>query len=202
MTLSRRSLLKLAGLPPLARIIGVQIAHAEDRQFRHALTLFDDVKYGPDFKHFDYVNPQAPKGGRVRFGLLGSFDNLNPYTFKGETAVAVQNDALLTTSLDEPSTEYGLVAGTVWHPEDRSMVVYRLRPESRFHDGRPITVADAIWSMEALRQSHPFYNSYYKNIAKAEQTARATVVFGEHADDADDGQRPLSLTCVQMAVAA
>ncbi|MCA3575314.1 MAG: ABC transporter substrate-binding protein, partial [Aestuariivirga sp.] len=120
MTISRRTLLKLAGLAPAAKLFGIQIAHAEDRQFRHALTLFQDVKYPPDFKHFDYVNPAAPKGGRVRFGLVGSFDNLNPYTFKGESGGAVQNDALLVSALDEPSTEYGLVASCVWHPEDRS----------------------------------------------------------------------------------
>ena len=84
MPITRRTLLKLAGLAPAAKIVGVQIAHAEDRAFRHALTLFEDVKYPPDFKHFDYVNPAAPKGGRVRFGIVGSFDNLNPYTFKGE----------------------------------------------------------------------------------------------------------------------
>ena len=84
MTLSRRSLLKLAGLSPLAKIAGIQLANAEDRDFRHALTLFSDIKYGPDFKHFDYVNPDAPKMGRVRFGIVGSFDNLNPYTFKGD----------------------------------------------------------------------------------------------------------------------
>lgn len=62
---------------PAVKLVGIQIAAAEDRQFRHALTLFDDIKYGPDFKHFDYVNPQAPKGGRVRFGVVGSFDSLN-----------------------------------------------------------------------------------------------------------------------------
>ena len=68
------------------------------------------------------------------------------------------NDALLVSSLDEPSTEYGLVASAVWHPEDRSMVVYRLRPEARFHDGKPMTPEDVIWSMQSLREAHPFYN--------------------------------------------
>ncbi len=177
MPLNRRSLLKLAGLVPAARLVSIQIAHAEDRQFRHALTLFDDIKYGPDFKHFDYVNPDAPKGGRVRFGILGSFDNLNPYTFKGESAIAVSNETLLTSSLDEPSTEYGLVAGSVWHPDDRSIVVYRLRPEARFHDGKAMTPDDVIWSIQTLRDVHPFYNAYYKDIAKAEQTADNEVIF-------------------------
>jgi len=196
MKLSRRNLLKLAGLPPLTKIVGVQIAHAEDREFRHALTLFDDIKYGPDFKHFDYVNPAAPEGGRVRFSMVGSFDSLNPYTFKGETGPGASNETLLTSSLDEPSTEYGLAAAQVWHPEDRSMVVYRLRPEARFHDGKAMTPEDVIWSMQALRDAHPFYNSYYKNIATAEQTGdhEVTFVFSQK------GNRELPLITGQLPV--
>ena len=196
MKLNRRSLLKLAGLPPLTRIVGVQIAQAQDRQFKHALTLFDDIKYAADFKHFDYVNPQAPKGGRVRFGVVGSFDSLNPYSFKGDTGPAASNETLLTSSLDEPSTEYGLVASEVWHPEDRSMVVYRLRPEARFHDGKAMTPEDVIWSMESLRDSHPFYNSYYKNIIKAEQTGDHEVSF----TFAQSGNRELPLITGQLPV--
>ena len=196
MTISRRTLLKLASLAPAARLVGIQMAHAEDRQFRHALTLFKDIKYPADFQHFDYVNPDAPKGGRVRFGLVGSFDNLNPYTFKGEAGSAVQNDTLLTSSLDEPSTEYGLVASGVWHPEDRSMVVYRLRPEARFNDGTPITPDDVIWSMQALRDANPFYNAYYKNIAKAEQTGEHEVTF----DFGQKGNRELPLITGQLPV--
>ena len=196
MTISRRTLLKLAGLIPAAKIVGIQIAHAEDRQFHHALTLFNDVKYPADFKRFDYVNPEAPKGGRVRFGVVGSFDNLNPYTFKGEAAGAVINDTLLTSALDEPSTEYGLVASGVWHPEDRSMVVYRLRPEARFHDGTPMTPEDVIWSMQSLREAQPFYNFYYKNIAKAEQTGEHEVTFTFN----QKGNRELPLITGQMPV--
>jgi microcin C transport system substrate-binding protein len=196
MPITRRTLLKLAGLAPAAKLFGIQIAHAEDRQFRHALTLFEDVKYPPDFTHFGYVNPKAPKGGRVRFGLVGSFDNLNPYTFKGESAAAVLNDALLVSSLDEPSTEYGLVASAVWHPEDRSMVVYRLRPEARFHDGKAMTPDDVIWSMQSLRDANPFYNFYYKNIAKAEQTGEREVTF----TFSEKGNRELPLITGQMPV--
>ena len=177
MPMNRRTLLKIAGLAPAAHVVGVQFAHAEDRDFRHALTLFDDVKYKPDFTHFDYTKPDAPKGGRVRFGIVGSFDSLNPYSYKGEPGPALSNDTLLTSALDEPSTEYGLVANAVWHPEDRSMVVYRLRPEARFHDGKPMTPDDVIWSMQSLRDANPFYNFYYKNIAKAEQTGEHEVTF-------------------------
>jgi microcin C transport system substrate-binding protein len=177
MGISRRTILKLAGLTPLAKISGLSIAQAQERQFRHALTLFDDIKYGPDFKHFDYVNPAAPKGGRLRVYGLGSFDSLNPYTFKGDPIGGAGNEALLTSSLDEPSTEYGLVAESVWFPEDWSSVVYRLRPEARFHDGQPMTPDDVIWSMQALRESHPFYNAYYKNIASVERTGDHEVAF-------------------------
>ncbi|MCX7350015.1 MAG: extracellular solute-binding protein, partial [Alphaproteobacteria bacterium] len=196
MTINRRTLLKLATLAPAAKLVGIQMAHAEDREFRHALTLFQDIKYPADFKHFDYVNPAAPKGGRVRFGLVGSFDNLNPYTFKGEPGPAVQNDTLLTSALDEPSTEYGLLASGVWYPEDRSMVVYRLRPEARFQDGTPITPEDVIWSMQALRDAHPQYNAYYKNIAKADQTGEHEVTFTFN----QKGNRELPLITGQLPV--
>jgi len=180
MDLTRRGLIKLTGLLGVAhgmRIIGSSVAYADERQFRHALTLFDDIKYPPGFKHFDYVNPNAPKGGRVRFAVFGSFDSFNSNTYKGDSFGSVGNETLLSSSLDEPSTEYGLIAAEVWHPEDRSSVVFRLRPEARFHDGKPVTVEDAIWSMNALRDSHPFYNAYYKNIEKAEQTGEHEVTF-------------------------
>lgn len=196
MKMSRRTLLKFAGLAPAMNVVGVQIAAAEDREFRHALTLFEDIKYGPDFKHFDYVNPEAPKAGRVRFGIVGSFDSLNPYTFKGEPGAGASNETLLTSSLDEASTEYGLVASAVWHPEDRSMVVYRLRPEARFHDGTKMTPDDVIWSMQALRDAHPFYNSYYKNITKAEQTGDQEVTFSF----SQKGNRELPLITGQLPV--
>ncbi len=196
MTFSRRTLLKLAGLPPLTRIFGIDTARAEERQFRHALTLFDDIKYGPAFPHFDYVNPLAPKGGRVRLSAVGSFDSLNPYTFKGEAIGVAGNETLLVSSLDEPSTEYGLVAESVWFPPDWSMAVYRLRPEARFHDGKPMTPEDAIWSMTVLKENHPSYNAYYKNVAKAERTGdnEVTFVFSEK------GNRELPLITGQLPI--
>jgi microcin C transport system substrate-binding protein len=153
------------------------VARAEERQFRHALTLFDDIKYPPGFRHFEYVNPAAPKGGRVRLSAVGSFDSLNPYTYKGDAVGVAGNEALLTSSLDEPSTEYGLVAESVWHPDDWSTVVFRLRPEARFHDGKPMTPEDVVWSMTTLRENHPSFNAYYKNVEKAEQTGEREVTF-------------------------
>ena len=196
MGISRRTILKLASVAPLAKIVGVSVASAQDRQFRHALTLFDDIKYGPDFKNFDYVNPAAPKGGRMRLSAVGSFDSLNPYTFKGDPGPATTNETLLTSSLDEPSTEYGLVAESVWFPDDWSSVVYRLRPEARFHDGQPMTPEDVIWSMQALKDSHPFYNAYYKNITSVEKTGDHEVTF----TFSEKGNRELPLITGQLPI--
>jgi microcin C transport system substrate-binding protein len=183
MFLSRRRLLRLigstaaggfAGLP----IVGVSGTHAQARQWRHGLSLFGELKYPPDFRHFDYVNPAAPKGGRLRLYGVGSFDSLNPYSYKGESsAVAANNEALMTPSLDEPSTEYGLVAEAVSPAEDHSSAVYRLRPEARFHDGKPITPEDVAWSLLTLRETHPRYSAYYKNVIKVEQTGEREVTF-------------------------
>lgn len=196
MGISRRTILKLAGVAPLAKIAGVSIAAAEDRKFRHALTLFDDIKYGPDFKNFDYVNLQAPKGGKVRLGVFGSFDSLNSYTFKGDSIGVAGNETLLTSSLDEPSTEYGLVAESVWFPDDWSSVVYRLRPEARFHDGKLMTPEDVVWSMVTLKEINPLYNGYYKNVVSAEKTGDHEVTF----TFSEKGNRELPLITGQLPV--
>ena len=196
MSISRRTILKLASMVPFAKIAGVSVATAEEQQFRHALTLFDDIKYGPDFKNFDYVNTAAPKGGRVRLSAVGSFDSLNPYTFKGDSVGVAGNETLLISSLDEPSTEYGLVAESVWYPADWSAVVYRLRPEARFHDGVPMTPEDVVWSMLTLKEIHPQYNAYYKNVVKAEKTGDHEVTFSF----SQAGNRELPLITGQLPV--
>lgn len=196
MSISRRTLLQLASLTPFAKITGVSQAFADDKQFRHALTLFDDIKYGPDFKNFDYVNPGAPKGGKVRLSAVGSFDSLNPYTFKGDSFAAAGNETLLASSLDEPSTEYGLIAESAWFPEDWSSVVYRLRPQARFHDGKPITPEDVVWSMMTLKEIHPAYNAYYKNVVKAEKTGELEVTF----TFSQKGNRELPLITGQLPI--
>jgi microcin C transport system substrate-binding protein len=187
MLLSRRSLLKISGLLGFGsladfKLTAASIAHAQEKNWRHGLSLFGELKYPPNFQQFDYVNPQAPKGGKLRLYQIGSFDSLNPYTYHGEsTGLAANNEALFTPSLDEPSTEYGLIAESASHPEDFSQVTYRLRPEARFHDGKAMSVEDVIWSMETLKTIHPFYAAYYKNITKVEQSGdrEATFLFSE-----------------------
>src|SRR5687767_10549864 len=187
MPISRRTLFKLAGFAGLEGFSGFQIVGASasyaqeasgEKRWRHGLSLFGELKYPPNFPHFDYVNPNAPKGGKLRLYAIGSFDSLNPYTYNGEsTAIAANNEALFTASLDEPSTEYGLVAESVSHPDDFSQVSYRLRPEARFHDGQPVRAEDVIWSMETLKKTHPFYIAYYKNVSRLEQSGEREVTF-------------------------
>ena len=132
--LDRRALLKALAAAPAAAAFGtgpaIRPAAAQtggDLAWRHGLSLFNSLKYPPDFPHFAYVNPQAPKGGRVRLGGSGSFDSLNPYTFKGSAAslIGLTNDTLMTSAMDEASTEYGLVADAVKHPDNKDAAAKR-----------------------------------------------------------------------------
>jgi microcin C transport system substrate-binding protein len=145
----------------------------------HALSLVGDPKYGPDYDHFDWVNPNAPKGGTLHGFVEGSFDNLNAFTMRGVPAqsTGLMYDSLLASSPDEPSTEYGQVAEWVSYPDDYSSVTFGLRPEARWHDGKPITPEDVIFSLGALKKAHPQYAFYYKNVVKAEKTGDREVTF-------------------------
>ena len=146
----------------------------------HGISIHGDLKYGPGFRHFDYVNPRAPKGGGVTLRAIGTFDNLNPFILKGVPAAGIGNafDTLTVQSSDEPASEYGLVAETIATPPDRSWVAFTLRPQARFHDGSPMTVEDVIWTFNTLRtRGHPLYRSYYAQVAGAEKTGPRTVKF-------------------------
>jgi microcin C transport system substrate-binding protein len=141
---------------------------------RHGASMYGELKYGPDFTHFDYTNPDAPKGGTLTLSAIGGFDNLNQFILKGNNAegLGLLYDTLTVGDLDEPFSEYGLVAQSIEMPEDRSWVIFTLRPEARFQDGTPITVEDVIWTLETLKtKGHPFYRAYYANIVKAEKVA-------------------------------
>ena len=145
----------------------------------HALSLIGAPKYGPDYTHFDWVNPDAPKGGSITNNTIGTFDNLNPFTIKGVTAsgMLLAYDTLMATSPDEDSTEYGLVAEWVSYPDDFSSATFGLRSEAKFHDGTPVTPEDVIFSLEALKKAHPHFGKYYKNVVKAEKTGENQVTF-------------------------
>ncbi len=163
----------------LAQVVGVQGADPRATT-GHGLSIHGDLKYGPGFKHFEYANPDAPKGGDVRLPAIGTFDNLNPFILKGVAAAGLGQlfDTLTLASSDEPSSEYGLIAESVEVPADRSWVAFTLRPEARFHDGSPITADDVIWTFQTLKsKGHPFYRAYYAQVAKAETQGPRKVKF-------------------------
>jgi microcin C transport system substrate-binding protein len=178
MSLSRRHFLQTAAALPLLPLNPVA-ATALERKFRHGLTLFETLKYPKDFPHFAYVNPQAPKGGKLRLAVLGSFDSLNANTLKGDPIDPGVNETLFARSLDEPFSNYGLLAESVWHPEDVSSVVYRLRPEARFHDGEPVKPEDVIFSFDTLKANLPNRQAYYKDVVRVEKSGdhEVTIVF-------------------------
>ena len=156
-------------------------ARLQERIWRHGLSLFGDLKYPAGFKHFDYVNPKAPKGGVTRMIAIGTFDNFNMVVggVKGSLAAGIDQlyDTLMVPALDEVSTEYGLLAEAVSHPDDFSSVTYRLRAKARWHDGKPVTVEDVIFSLDAFKKHHPQYSAYYRHVIKAEKTGEREITF-------------------------
>src|SRR6476620_3599826 len=194
--LTRRSLVRtgvLTALSPILGSVGVPFvgsaARAQvpspagniGRDWKHGLSLFGELKYPPGFKHFDYVNPKAPKGGAVRMIAFGTFDNFNEVVsgLKGSIAMGVGmiSDTLAVSSLDEVSTDYGLIAEAVSHPSDFAWASFRLRPGARHHDGKPITVEDVIFSMEAFKKHSPMMSAYYRHVVKVQQTGEREVTF-------------------------
>jgi microcin C transport system substrate-binding protein len=183
MSFTRRSVLRAGAaalaLPAIANVSAP--ANAQDRKWKHGLSLFGEPAYPADFKNFNYVNPAAPKGGIVREIAFGTFDNLNRVVagVKGSIAGGVElfMESLTTGSMDEVSTEYGLLAEAVSHPDNFASVSYRLRANARWHDGKPVTVEDVIFSMETFKKYSPQLSAYYRHVIKAEKTSEREVTF-------------------------
>ncbi len=151
-------------------LIASGAAFAGDARESHGLSLFGDLKYPPAFKRFAYVNPDAPKGGSLRMAAIGGFDSLNPFILKGEAAAgaAMIYDRLLTPSFDEAGAEYGLLAQSVKVANDYSWVEFTLRSQARWHDGKPVTPEDVVFSFNMLRdKGAPVYRYYYANVKSA-----------------------------------
>jgi microcin C transport system substrate-binding protein len=139
-------------------------------------------KYGDDFSHFDYVNPNAPRGGTLWLGEVGSFDSLNPYLLKGRAGSGISSlifETLMASSLDEPFSQYGLLAEDVELAADRLSVTFRLRAAARFSHGEAVTANDVCYSFNTLRSSdaHPHYRLYWADIDRCEAIAPLTVRF-------------------------
>ena len=168
-------------------VLLVAAAHASDPtiQTTHALTLYGAPRYSADFEHFDYVNPEAPKGGAIRLAAIGTYDNLNPFILKGVSAAGslLIYNRLCTKSQDEPFTEYGQLAARMQMPEDRSWVLFELREEARWHDGEPVTAQDVVFSFNALVEwGIPFYRSFYSDVTAIEALDARRVKFSFRAD--------------------
>ena len=146
----------------------------------HGLAMNGRPKYGPDFTHFDYVNPDAPRGGQVRLAATGTFDSFNPFIVKGNAAdgLGLLFDTLTEQSLDEPFTEYGLLAESIELAPDRSSLTFRLREGAKFHDGTPVTAADVAFTFRILvEQGNPHYAQYYADVERVETHGPRGVTF-------------------------
>ncbi len=166
---------------------------------RHALILHGEPRYGADFRHFDYVNPDAPKGGDVRLSALGTFDSLNPFILKGVAAAGIgANFETLTEGADDEAfTEYGLIAESMEVAPDDSWVIYNLRPEARFHDGSPITAEDVAFSFEVLKEKgRPVYRFYYASVAGSDILGERRIRF----NFSQSGNRELPMIMGQLPV--
>lgn len=156
----------------------------------HAIALYDEPKYAADFQHFDYVNPDAPKGGTLRTASKGTFDSFHPYIPKGNAVSTGSIETLMVTSEDEPFTEYGLIAETMEWPDDRSWIIFNLREQARWHDGKPITADDVIWSFEILTtRGDPQYRFYYGSVERLEKLGERRVKF--HFNERNNRELPL-----------
>ncbi len=144
------------------------------------IAMHGKLKYAADFTSFDYVNPNAPKGGAVVRDATGTFDSLHPFIIRGNSAVGIGliYDTLTVSSLDEPFSQYCLLCSTMEVPEDRSWIEFTMRDDARWHDGVPVTVDDVIFSYNILlEQGAPFYRFYYSDVASVSQTGPNKVRF-------------------------
>lgn len=147
---------------------------------RHGLALYDDLKYPEGFSHFDYVNPNAPKGGSLKMASFGGFDTFNPFSIYGmaPAGIGLLFDSLMSASQDEPFSMYGLLAEKVKMPQDKSWIEFYLNPKAEFHDGTPVLPEDVIFTFQTLKEKGPpLYRYYYADVEKVEKTGPQSVRF-------------------------
>lgn len=161
---------------------GLQMAFSDE--WRTTSSLVGESKYGDNFQHYDYVNPDAPKGGTLNSVLLGTYDSFNPYIVQGSPAAGLSGfgggllyDTLMEQATDEGSTSHPLIADAYKYPADYSSATYRLDPRAKWHDGQPITVDDVIWSFQVLKANSPLYSRYFENVTDAVAVSDREVEF-------------------------
>lgn len=158
----------------VSAILAASLFSASADEWRTSSSLGVESKYGSDFKQYDYVNPNAPKGGTLNAIATGTYDSFNPYIVPGTKAAGFSDfgggllyETLMEQSLDEPNVSHAMIADAFKYPDDFSSATYRLDPRAKWHDGTPITVDDVIWSFNALKANSPQYNRYYANVTEA-----------------------------------
>lgn len=171
---------------------------------QYAIALHGTPKYKADFKHVDYVNPNAPKGGILKLSAIGSFDSTNPFIIKGTPAAGLNflrsgfiYESLMQNAWDEPFTLYGVLAETIEVPEDKSWVAFNLRPQAKWADGNPLTAEDVVWTFHTLlKHGNPFFKAYYGDVEKvvAERPSRVKFTFKVK------GNAELPLIIAEMAI--
>lgn len=168
-------------------------AHAS--QSGTAISLYDSPRYGESFSHFDYANPDAPKGGVLKMAAMGTFDSLNPYIEKGTAAAGLYliYDTLMVQSKDEAFSVYPLVAQSYLLDREQGHMTFYLDPDARFHDGQPITAEDVRFTFNLLmNKGSPFYRAYYAGVIKVDVLNSRTVRF--YLRDSNNRELPLILT--------
>lgn len=189
----------VAALAVIWAIIVSPAALSDESGFAHGYSVFGHLKYPAGFEHYNYVNPDAPKGGQIKISYMGSFDSLNHFVVKGTGAYGLQlmYDRLMAEVHDELGTSYGLVAEGVRPAPDFSWIEYKVRPEARWHDGKPITVEDVIFSFETHRtKSSPIRRSMLSDVTSATKVGPRTVRFTFRTPD----QRKLSHTIGRLTI--
>lgn len=183
----------------LSLFVALPIASDQPNYKGPAISMYGDLKYGPDFKHFDYANPNAPKGGTVKMSASGTYDSMNQFILKGVWAYALGliYDSLTEHARDEPFSEYGLLAESIEVPPDRSWVLFTLRSGAQWHDGKPITPEDVVFTFQTIQsKGSPRYRNYYADIKQVEKVGERQVKFTFGGKD----NRELPLIVGQMAI--
>jgi microcin C transport system substrate-binding protein len=176
------------------------IANAKDEyNNKHAISVFDKIKYHEGFKHFEYINPSAPKGGTIRLAERGTFDSLNQFVLKGVPAVGLDSiyESLLVTSLDESFTAYGLLAKHLKVSSDKSSITFYMHKNAKWHDDMPITAHDVKWTFKTiLEKGHPSYKSYFSDVKNIEVIDSHTIKFNFN----NNNNRELPIIIGQMKI--
>ena len=160
--------------------LNIEESFSQNNNKMHAISVFGDIKYDKNFEQFDYVNSDAPKGGKIKLAERGTYDSLNQFLLKGLPAIGLDYiyESLLKESFDEPLTAYGLLAESLYISEDKSSVTFFLRNNAKWHDNTPITAEDVVWTFNNLLENgHPYFKSYYSDISNVEFIDMYTVKF-------------------------